>query len=237
MKEAIKTEKLTLSYGKKPVLFDIDLSIPQNTICAIIGPNGAGKSTLLKGILNIIKPVSGKVSFWDKNLDDVRDKISYVPQTSQVNWDFPISVFDVVLMGRYQHIGLFKGATAEDKEKVMEALRIMQMDKYKDKQISKLSGGQKQRVFIARSLCQDADLYIMDEPLAGVDLTTEKIIMETFKKLQDQGKTIIAVHHDLNTIEEYFDYLVILNETVKAQGFVKDEFRMDNITKAYRIGG
>ncbi|MDO5027497.1 MAG: metal ABC transporter ATP-binding protein [Tissierellia bacterium] len=234
-KDVIKIEDLTIAYNENPVLWDIDLEIPENTRCAIIGPNGAGKSTLIKGILDLIKPISGSIRLWDKPLDQVRDRISYVPQTGDVNWDFPTTVFDVVLMGRYQKIGLFKRPSKEDKELALRALRDMKMEDFSDRQISQLSGGQRQRVFIARSLCQDADLYIMDEPLTGVDETTEKIIMDKFLDLQKNGKTVIAVHHDLGTIKEYFDYVVMLNKTVKVHGPAEETMTQANIERAYRV--
>ncbi|MCI6272048.1 MAG: metal ABC transporter ATP-binding protein [Erysipelotrichaceae bacterium] len=229
----VRIEDLTVAYDDKPVLWDIDLEISSNSITAIVGPNGAGKSTLLKCILNFVKPLSGKVSFFDKPLKNSLDKIAYVPQHSSVNWDFPISVFDVVLMGRYSGIKLFKRINKEEKEKAMNALSEMNLLDLKDRQISELSGGQKQRVFIARALCKQADLLIMDEPLAGVDKTSEKIIMDKMKTLKEEGKTIICVHHDLNTLKQYFDHIVLINRIVVASGKIDEILTKENIEKAY----
>lgn len=229
----VRIEDLTVAYDDKPVLWDIDLEISSNSITAIVGPNGAGKSTLLKCILNFVKPLSGKVSFFDKPLKNSLDKIAYVPQHSSVNWDFPISVFDVVLMGRYSGIKLFKRINKEEKEKAMNALSEMNLLDLKDRQISELSGGQKQRVFIARALCRQADLLIMDEPLAGVDKTSEKIIMDKMKTLKEEGKTIICVHHDLNTLKQYFDHIVLINRIVVASGKIDEILTKENIEKAY----
>ena len=233
MKELIKIRDLTMSYGEKAVLSDVSITIPENVRCAIIGPNGAGKSTLIKGALDLVEPIKGDIKFWGKKFNSVRKKISYVPQIGEVNWDFPTTVYDVVLMGRYQKLGLFKRPKKEDKKKASESLKAMGIYDLKDRQISQLSGGQKQRVFIARALCQDSDLYIMDEPLAGVDEATEKIIMDIFLELQSMGKTVIAVHHDLHTIEKYFDHVIMLNKTVMANGPVKEVFNRENLGKIF----
>ena len=203
--------------------------------CAIAGPNGAGKSTLLKGILGLLKPVSGAVLLWGKPLSAVHKQIAYVPQRGSVHWDFPTTVFDVVLMGRYAHLGLVHRPGKEDRALAMEALDKMKMADFADRQISELSGGQKQRVFIARALAQDAQLYIMDEPLAGVDETTERIIMDKFMDLQKEKRTVIAVHHDLSTLDAYFDYLVVLNRTVKASGYLAGIDKEAALARAYRV--
>lgn len=234
--EIIKIKNLNVSYDEKLVLSNVNLTIPYNVRCAIIGPNGAGKSTLIKALLNLINYDSNEIKIFDKDFKDVRKKIAYVAQNSTVNWDFPATVFDVVLMGRYQHLGLFKRPKKEDKEIALKALKEMKMERYVKRHISKLSGGEKQRVFIARALAQDADLYILDEPLAGVDETTEKIIINKFIELQKKGKTIIAVHHDLSTIKEYFDYIIILNENIKSSGSVKETFNRINVDKAFKLG-
>lgn len=209
-----------MAYQQMPVLWDIDLDIPEYVRCAIVGPNGAGKSTMIKGILGLLKPVSGTVRLWGKPLSEVHKQIAYVPQRGSVHWDFPTTVFDVVLMGRYAHLGLIKRPRKDDRRLAMNALEQMKMADFADRQISELSGGQKQRVFIARALAQDARLYIMDEPLAGVDETTELIIMDKFIELQKEHRTVIAVHHDLSTLDTYFDYLVVLNRTVKASDYM-----------------
>ena len=203
--------------------------------CAIVGPNGAGKSTLLSGILGLLAPVSGEVRLWGHPLDEVRKRIAYVPQRGSVHWDFPTTVFDVVLMGRYAHIGLMRRPGKLDKELALDALEKMKMVDYAGRQISELSGGQKQRVFIARALAQDADLYIMDEPLAGVDETTERIIMDKFMDLQRAHKTVIAVHHDLSTLDSYFDFLIVLNRTVKACDYMARLDKDAALARAYRM--
>ena len=231
----IHIEDLTMAYRDAPVLWDIDLDVPECVRCAIVGPNGAGKSTLLRGVLGLLKPVSGAVLLWGKPLSAVHKQIAYVPQRGSVHWDFPTTVFDVVLMGRYAHLGLVRRPGKEDRTLAMNALEKMKMADFADRQISELSGGQKQRVFIARALAQDAQLYIMDEPLAGVDETTERIIMDKFMDLQKEKRTVIAVHHDLSTLDAYFDYLVVLNRTVKASGYLADIDKEAALARAYRM--
>lgn len=229
----VHIEDLTVAYDTVPVLWDIDLNIEANGLVAIVGPNGAGKSTLMKTILGFIKPLSGTITLFDQPLAKVIDKIAYVPQYSAVNWDFPITVFDVVLMGQYQKMGLFKKSGPIEKENAIDALKQMELFSLKDRHISQLSGGQKQRVFIARALCQNADLLFMDEPLAGVDKKSEHIIMQKLKQLQQQNKTIICVHHDLNTLSEYFSHVVLINKYVVASGSVAKVFTTENISKTY----
>ncbi len=229
----IHVEDLTAAYEASPVLWDVDVDIVENSITAIVGPNGAGKSTLLKCILDFVKPLSGVVTLFDLPLKQALSKLAYVPQHSSVNWDFPITVFDVVLMGQYQSIGWFKRPGKKEKEKAISALEEMKLIELKDRQISQLSGGQRQRVFIARALCQDADLLIMDEPLAGVDKTSEKIIMDKVKDLKKKGKTIVCVHHDLNTLRTYFDHVVLINKYVIAQGEIETTLTEENLSKTY----
>ncbi|EHL19413.1 metal ABC transporter ATP-binding protein [Peptoanaerobacter stomatis] len=231
---AVKVEDLTVAYGKTPVLWDIDANFEENKITAIIGPNGAGKSTLLKSILGFIKPVAGSIKIFGNDIDKSRLQVAYVPQSNSVNWDFPINVQDVVLMGRYRSIGLIKTISKDEKQKALNALEQMDLLDLKNRQISQLSGGQKQRVFIARALCQDAKLLIMDEPLAGVDKVSEKIIMNKVKNLKKDGKTIICVHHDLNTIKEYFDNIVMINKFFVAGGDINNYFTKENIDKTYK---
>ena len=230
----LHVEDVTMAYRENAVLWDIDLDVPTGVRCAIVGPNGAGKSTLLKGVLGLEKPVAGYVRLWGKTIDEVRERIAYVPQRGAVNWDFPTTVFDVVLMGRYVHIGLMRRPGREDRERARAALAEMQLEKLAERQISELSGGQKQRFFIARALAQESDLYIMDEPLAGVDETTERIVMDKFVALQKARKTVIAVHHDLSTLDMYFDYLVVLNRTIKASGYLKDMDKEAALALAFR---
>ncbi len=234
---AIHIEDLTVAYEENPVLWDIDLDIYKGNITAIVGPNGAGKSTLLKAILDFVKPLSGRISIFDSSLKKNLDKIAYVPQRSNVNWDFPIKVFDVVLMGRYKEIGWFKKPSKIDKDIAFNALKEMGLEKYIDRQINELSGGQKQRVFIARALCQNAELLIMDEPLAGVDQYSEKIIMNKMKELQKQGKTIVCVHHDLNTLKDYFDRVVLINRYLVAHDTTENILNSNHLTKAYQEVG
>ena len=232
----IHVEDLTVSYGESPVLWNVDVVFERNAITAIVGPNGAGKSTLLKCILGFVKSISGVIKIHDKDLADVRKEIAYIPQVSAVNWNFPIRVKDVVLMGRYASLGWLKWPRKKDKELAHQALCEMGMEEFENRQISQLSGGQKQRVFIARALCHDADLIIMDEPLAGVDQTSEQIIMDKIKELQKAGKTIVCVHHDLHTLKKYFDHVVFINKYVVASGKTEDVLTEENIRKTYHDG-
>lgn len=231
---AIRIRDLTVSYDLKPVLWDIDLDIPKGVLMAIVGPNGAGKSTLIKAILNLVKPVTGKVLFNNQPYKKVQKQISYVPQRGSVDWDFPTTVFDVVLMGRYGHIGWLKRPTNKDKELATEALEKVGMLDFIDRQIAELSGGQQQRVFLARSLVQDADIYLLDEPFQGVDIKTEKAIITILKELKEAGKTVVVVHHDLDTVREYFDYVTLLNLKVIASGKVSEVFTKDNLKITYQ---
>lgn len=232
---AVKVEDLTIAYYSKPVVWDVDLDIKKGKLTAILGPNGAGKSTLLKAMLNLIPISSGKILFFDKTYKEFRKNISYVPQSESVDWDFPTDVLDVVMMGTYGKLGWIKRAGKKEKELSLEALKKLGMEEYVDRQISDLSGGQQQRVFLSRALVQDSEIYFLDEPLKGVDAKTEKEIMRILKELRDSGKTIVVVHHDLRTVEEYFDDVVLLNKLVVASGSVKDVFTEENINKAYRV--
>lgn len=232
----VKVEDLTIAYHDKPVLWDNDVNIVKNSITAIIGPNGAGKSTLIKGILGLQKKLSGEVKIMGEPLKNVKKQINYIPQASAVNWDFPTTVRDVVLMGRYVHLGWIKRPTKKDIEIADKAIERIGMSEFRDRQISQLSGGQRQRVFIARAIAQDAEIYFMDEPLAGVDKVTEKVIIDFWKEEQKKGKTIIVVHHDLSTIKEYFDHIVIMNKIVVAEGKVSDVFTKENLEKAMMAG-
>ncbi|MGP1543472.1 MAG: metal ABC transporter ATP-binding protein [Candidatus Fimenecus sp.] len=229
----IHVEDLTAAYEATPVLWDVDVDIEKNSITAIVGPNGAGKSTLLKCILGFVKPLSGVITLFDLPLKKAIGKLAYVPQHSSVNWDFPITVFDVVLMGRYQSVGWFKRPNKEERKKAEKALEEMKLTELSDRQISQLSGGQRQRVFIARALCQNAELLIMDEPLAGVDKTSERIIMDKVKELKAQGKTIVCVHHDLNTLRRYFDHVVLINKYVVASGDIESTLTKENLSSTY----
>ena len=232
---AVKVEDLTIAYYRKPVVWDVDLDIKRGKLTAILGPNGAGKSTLLKAMLNLIPISSGKISFFGKPYKEFRKDISYVPPSESVDWDFPTDVLDVVMMGTYGKLGWIKRAGKKERELSLEALKKLGMEEFVDRQISDLSCGQQQRVFLARALVQDSEIYFLDEPLKGVDAKTEKEIMKILKELRDSGKTIIVVHHDLRTVEEYFDEVVLLNKLVVASGSVREVFTEENINKAYRV--
>ena len=233
----IQVEDMTVAYHTKPVLWDVDLDIPKGILMAIVGPNGAGKSTLIKAMLDLIKPISGNVLFNGGSYKSQRKHIGYVPQSESVDWDFPANALDVVMMGRYGKLGWLKRPKAKDREMAMEALEKLGMKEFADRQISQLSGGQQQRVFLARALVQEADIYFMDEPLKGVDAKTEGAIIELLKELRDKGKTLIVVHHDLQTVEEYFDWVVLLNTQIVASGPVEEVFTDENIRKTYRSMG
>jgi manganese/zinc/iron transport system ATP- binding protein len=230
---ALEIHDLTVSYDRKPVLWGIDLYVPQGAICGIVGPNGAGKSTLIKSIMGLIPVSSGYVKIFDEDLQQVRKRVSYVPQKESVDWDFPASVYDVVLMGRYGKLGFFKRPKKADKDAAMNALRQVGMDAFKDRQISQLSGGQQQRVFLARALCQEADIYFMDEPFAGVDAATEKAIIKLLRELSSQGKTIIVVHHDLQSVKTYFDWMIMLNLRLVASGPTEEVFTDEFMEETY----
>lgn len=230
----IKVEDLTVAYEDKPVLWDIELEVKKGVLMAVVGPNGAGKSTLIKTMLDLIKPITGEVRFYGEKYSKVRDRIAYVPQRGSVDWDFPTTVFDVVEMGRYGKVGWLKRVGKIDKEKTREAIRMVEMEEFSDRQISQLSGGQQQRVFLARALVQEADIYFMDEPFQGVDNKTEKSIIKILKKLRDENKTVIVVHHDLQTVKEYFDYVTFINVSVVASGPVEEIFTPENIEKTYK---
>lgn len=236
---AVEVEDLTVAYDTKPVLWDVDLKIPRGKLTAIIGPNGAGKSTLIKAMLGLLKPVTGSVRFegGSEKALALGGRVGYVPQSGSVDWDFPATVKDVVLMGRYGRIGWIKRPRRKDRQIAMQMLKKVGMEAYTDRQISQLSGGQQQRVFLARALAQEADFYFMDEPFKGVDAQTEKAIVLLLKELREQGKTVVTVHHDLQTVEEYFDWVCLINLRVVAAGPVGEVFHDDNITKTYRSTG
>ncbi|SFF97476.1 metal ABC transporter ATP-binding protein [Pontibacter chinhatensis] len=214
----VEVHDLTVSYDRKPVLWGIDLTLPAGSLVGVIGPNGAGKSTLIKAMMDLLPAGSGYVRIFDKPIAEVRNRISYVPQRESVDWDFPASVFDVVLMGSYGKLGLFKRPRQADKDAAMDALQKVGMQSFANRQISQLSGGQQQRVFLARALAQNADIYFMDEPFAGVDIATETAIIELLRTMREQGKTVIVVHHDLQSATEYFDWVVLLNMRLVASG-------------------
>ncbi len=230
---ALELHDLTVSYDRKPVLWDVDLELPKGKLVGILGPNGAGKSTLIKAVMGLTPNSSGYVRLFDRNLDEVRDRISYVPQRESVDWDFPASVLDVVLMGRYGKLGLFKRPRKSDKEVALDCLRKVGMEAYTGRQISQLSGGQQQRVFLARALAQQADLYFMDEPFAGVDAATEKAIIGLLRDMSSKGNTVIVVHHDLQSVTEYFDWVILLNLRLVACGPTKEVFNAELLQETY----
>jgi manganese/zinc/iron transport system ATP- binding protein len=224
---------MTVAYHSKPVLWDVEYDAPADKLIAIVGPNGAGKSTLIKACLGLIPPATGEVMFWGRSFAQQRARVGYVPQRESVDWDFPVSALDVVCMGRYRKIGWCRPVTSKHKRFARECMDRVGMAEYADRQISQLSGGQQQRVFLARALAQESDLYFMDEPFAGVDAATEKAIVEVLRSLRAQGKTVIAVHHDVQTVPEYFDDVILLNMRVVAAGPVGEIFTPENLRKTY----
>jgi manganese/zinc/iron transport system ATP- binding protein len=231
--QALHVEDLTVSYGTTTALWDIDLDIPPGVMCAIVGPNGSGKSTLLKTALGLVRPVAGHVRFLGRPVAQMRGQIGYVPQRQSVDWDFPTTARDVVEMGLYRRLGWLRRPGKDARARAMEALAELGMQDYADRQISQLSGGQQQRVFIARALVQDAPILILDEPMAGVDASTEAVIIALLKRLRDSGRTVIVVHHDLTTVQSYFDWLVMLNVRIIAQGPVAKVYTPENLRATY----
>ncbi|GAB4266725.1 MAG: metal ABC transporter ATP-binding protein [Candidatus Promineifilaceae bacterium] len=230
---AVEVEDLTVAYDEKPVLWDIDLHVPQGVLMAIVGPNGAGKTTLMKAILGLLKPAAGRVSIYGKPYNDQRKMVGYVPQRGSVDWDFPTSVLDVVMMGQYGMLGWFKRPGKRERDLAMAALEKVGMTAFANRQISQLSGGQQQRTFLARALVQDAHIYFMDEPFQGVDATTERAIVTLLQELRADGKTVVVVHHDLQTVPEYFDWVTLLNVRRIASGPVNEVFTEENLRQTY----
>lgn len=224
---------LTVAYRRRPVLWDVDLNIPEGKLVAIVGPNGAGKSTLLKAVQGLVPVASGRVTIYGKPYARQRQRVAYVPQRESVDWDFPVNALDVVLMGRYRKVGWCMPAGRTHRRAAMEALEKVGMAGYAQRQISQLSGGQQQRVFLARALTQEGDLYLMDEPFAGVDAATERAIVSLLHELRDQGRTVVVVHHDLQTVPLYYDNVILLNMRVVAQGPTAEVFNEENLRKTY----
>ena len=222
---AVVVESLHVSYHQTPVLWDLSFAIPQGAMVAIVGPNGAGKSTLLRAILGLTPVLSGKIECFGAPVHKRRERIAYVPQRAAVDWDFPITARDLVLMGRTSRFGLFGRPRTADWEAANRALERVGMLAYADRQIGQLSGGQQQRLFIARALMRDPDLFLMDEPFAGIDLATEKELLTLLRQQKERGKTLCIVHHDLPSVEEYFDWVILLNTRLVAAGPVKEVFR------------
>ncbi|MGE0432477.1 MAG: metal ABC transporter ATP-binding protein [Planctomycetota bacterium] len=224
---------MTVAYHRRPVLWDVDLTVPAEKLIAVVGPNGAGKSTLIKAVLGLVPRASGRVLIFGKPYEQQRRLVGYVPQRESVDWDFPISVHEVVTMGRYGRLGWFRRPGRADREAAMECLRKVGMADYAARQISQLSGGQQQRVFLARALAQEATVYLMDEPFAGVDAATERAIVTALHDLRDGGRTVVVVHHTLQTVRDYFDHVILLNTRVIADGPIEDTFTRENLRRTY----
>jgi manganese/zinc/iron transport system ATP- binding protein len=230
---AVAVHDLTVAYRTQPVLWDIGLELPPGQLIAIVGPNGAGKSTLLKAMLGLVAPITGWVKIFGKPYGQRRTWVGYVPQRESVDWDFPASALDVVLMGLYGRVGWLRRPRAHHREMARACLRKVGLEEFAHRQISQLSGGQQQRVFLARALAQEARLYLMDEPFAGVDATTERAILTLLQELRAEGRTVVAVHHDLQTVSEYFDHVVLLNMRLVAEGPIESTFTTENLQRTY----
>jgi len=230
---AIAVDDLTVAYRDKPVLWDVDLYVPDGTLMAIVGPNGAGKTTLIKAILGLVRTAAGRVQIHGQPYEKQRRRVAYVPQRGSVDWDFPTSVLDVVMMGRYGALGWIKRPGSDENDQAMAALEQLGITDLAERQISQLSGGQQQRVFLARALCQSADIYLMDEPFQGVDAKTERTIVSLLQTLRDNGNTVVAVHHDLQSVTEYFDHVTLLNVRRIAGGPVASVFTEENLRLTY----
>lgn len=230
---SIEVHNLSVAYNRTPVLWDIDFELPKGEIIGIVGPNGSGKSTLLKAIMGLISVSSGYAKIFGKELGQVRDRVAYIPQRESIDWNFPATVEDVVRMGRYKKGRLFSRLTQIDKQLSHEAIEKVNLTEFKNRQIAQLSGGQQQRVFIARALAQGADVYIMDEPFVGVDIATEQTILKLLFQMKEEGKTVVIVHHDLQTVSDYFDYLVLLNTRMIAHGPTKEVMTNENLQATY----
>jgi manganese/zinc/iron transport system ATP- binding protein len=230
---AVEVEDLTVAYRENPVLWDVDLAVPPGVLMAIVGPNGAGKTTLIKAVLGLVRPAAGQVLVYGRPYDQQRRLVAYVPQRGTVDWDFPTNVLDVVTMGTYGALGWLRRPGRPERERALAALDQVGMRELADRQISQLSGGQQQRVFLARALVQDAQVYLMDEPFQGVDATTEVTIVQLLQQLRAGGRTVIVVHHDLQTVQEYFDWVTLLNVRRIASGPVDEVFTDENLRLAY----
>ncbi len=229
----MSVHNVTVAYQHRPVLWDIDYDAPPAALVAVVGPNGAGKSTLMKAALGLLPKASGRVEFWGEPIDRQRRRVAYVPQRESVDWDFPVNALDVACMGRYPRLGWFRRVSRADRAAAMECLARVGMADFASRQISELSGGQQQRVFLARALAQEADLYLMDEPFAGVDAATERAIVDLLRELRRRGKCAVCVHHDLQTVPEYFDHALLLNTRVIAAGPVREVFTRENLQATY----
>lgn len=233
MNPSISIKGLSVSYDRKTVLSNIYLDIEPGQLYGVLGPNGAGKSTLFKSILGLIDINSGRIEINGKSIKEQRKQMVYIPQRGEVDWQFPATVMDVVLMGRYPFKKMFQRLNEEDKKIALDSLEMMGIARFKDRQIGELSGGQQQRVFLARAICQQADIFLFDEPFVGVDITTEQKIIQILQKLASEGKTLLVVHHDLSTVRDYFDQVILLNQRLVVVGDTKTTFTDENISKAY----
>jgi manganese/zinc/iron transport system ATP- binding protein len=229
----LSVHDLTVAYERKPVLWDVDLDVPEGSLVGVVGPNGAGKSTLLKACLDLVPRSSGEIRFFGRPYRRQRKRVSYVPQRESVDWDFPVTVMDVVTMGTYADLGWFRPVNRKVRDRALEALRQVRLEDLAHRQISRLSGGQQQRTFLARALAQQADVYLMDEPFAAVDAATEEAIVRILKQLREAGKTCVVVHHDLATVRRYFDQVILLNLRVVAHGPTEQAFTGENLKKTY----
>lgn len=235
MTKTIDVSGLHVSYYGNEVVTDINFSVSSGKLIGIIGPNGAGKSTLMKAILGLIPKDKGKISFHGKSIKEVQKKVAYVPQRSNIDWDFPIIVRDTVLLGTYPKLGLFRRPKKEHKQLALNCLEQVGMKDFSERQIGELSGGQQQRVFLARSLAQGANFFFLDEPFVGIDVASEGMIIKILKQLRDEGKTVFVVHHDLTTVEEYFDDLILINKELIESGPVQTVFQPELMTRAYNV--
>ena len=233
MEHALEIRDLTVAYGDRPVLWDVDLAVLPGVLLAVVGPNGAGKTTLIRSVLGLVRPVAGEVRIHGRPYEEQRRRVAYVPQRGSVDWDFPTTVLDVVMMGRYGALGWLRRPGAREREQALTALEQVGMADYRDRQISRLSGGQQQRVFLARALVQDADVYFMDEPFQGVDAKTERAIVALLQELRAGGRTVVVVHHDLSTVAEYFDWALLLNVRRIAAGPVAEAFTEETLRETY----
>lgn len=232
-KSPLSIHDMTVAYRRKPVLWDIEYDAPNGSLIGLVGPNGAGKSTLIKAVLELIPKASGRVLIYGKPYDEQRHLVGYVPQRESVDWDFPVSALDVVTMGRYGKIGWLRRVSKQHREAARAALDQVGLADFAKRQIRQLSGGQQQRVFLARALAQDAQLYLMDEPFASVDAATEHAIVSVLKSLRAAGKTVVVVHHDLETVREYFEHVILLNMRIVAHGPTETTFTQENLRKTY----
>ncbi len=230
---ALEVRQLTVHYREAPVLWNVELTLPRGVMAAVVGPNGAGKSTLLKALVGAVRPTSGTALFFGESFDEARSRVAYVPQRALVDWTFPITAFELVLMGRYGKLGLLARPSRADKEAAYAALDKVGMTSFAERQIGELSGGQQQRLFLARALLQEADLYLMDEPFAAVDAATEKSIVTLLKELKEQRKTLLLVHHDLTTVRDYFDWVILLSTCLVSAGPTEEVLKPELLSKIY----